>query len=68
MRYAVILDLDRELRELDNTIPAIFRCQLDEKGDVVLRTTKGMPTHAEMCTVLLEVCLAAEFVRIHRCV
>ncbi|KAL8281016.1 hypothetical protein RQP46_006695 [Phenoliferia psychrophenolica] len=62
--YKTILDLDRDLKEFEETIPSRYHLRLDNVG-TLYRPTKHV-TVTEMRACMIQISLASEFIRIHR--
>lgn len=61
--YSEVLALDAELRAFEASFPLVYRLPIDTTGRVRFANP---PSMTEDRTALLHLCLAAEFVRLHR--
>ncbi|GAA5992545.1 hypothetical protein JCM11641_004540 [Rhodosporidiobolus odoratus] len=62
-KYTDILALDAELRAFEKSFPPVYNLPTDDQGRVRFSVP---PTLTEMRCALIQLCLSAEFVRLHR--
>ncbi|KAM0755358.1 hypothetical protein T439DRAFT_351150 [Meredithblackwellia eburnea MCA 4105] len=62
--YRTILELDRNLKEFEETIPAKYQLRLDSVGALVRPTTHVTVTEMRACMIQISLC--SEFIRVHR--
>ncbi|GAA6031371.1 hypothetical protein JCM8097_005628 [Rhodosporidiobolus ruineniae] len=62
-KYSEILALDGELRAFEKSFPSIYNLPQDETGRICFGVP---PSLTEMRCALIQLCLSAEYVRLHR--
>ncbi|GAA6004210.1 hypothetical protein JCM10207_002484 [Rhodosporidiobolus poonsookiae] len=62
-KYSAILELDAELRAFEASFPSCYNLPTDEQGRIRFSVP---PSLTEMRCALIQLCLSAEFVRLHR--
>ncbi|KAK4056927.1 hypothetical protein OIO90_002177 [Microbotryomycetes sp. JL221] len=62
--YSTVLELDRDLKEFEDSIPSRYQLRLDSVGALVRPSAHVTVTEMRAC--MLHISLCTEFIRIHR--
>ncbi|KAK4051192.1 hypothetical protein OIV83_003014 [Microbotryomycetes sp. JL201] len=62
--YSTVLELDRDLKEFEDSIPSRYQLRLDSVGALVRRSPHVTVTEMRACMLHISIC--TEFIRIHR--
>ncbi|KAM0787567.1 hypothetical protein ACM66B_003637 [Microbotryomycetes sp. NB124-2] len=62
--YSTVLELDKDLKEFEDSIPSRYQLRLDSVGALVRRSPHVTVTEMRACMLHISIC--TEFIRIHR--